>query len=84
MSGRGLDELLSLRGVDGEGFFAQDGLAGLQAEHGVLVVVRVWRGDVDDVDVLVGHQVFVGAVGSGGGGAFAVLEEFSGPVGRGR
>jgi len=31
-----------LGGVGGEGLFAEDGLVGEEAEHGVLVVVGVW------------------------------------------
>lgn len=47
-------------------------------------MVRVRCSHVDDVDVLVGHQLFVGAVGGGIRGAFAVFEELPCSVGGGR
>ncbi len=46
----GFVEDACLVGVDGEGFFAEDGFVGFQAEHHVLVVVRVGSCDVDYVD----------------------------------
>ena len=52
-------------GVDGEGLFAQDGLAVFQAEQGGLFVLRVGGGDVDDVDVRVGGQRLVARRGAG-------------------
>lgn len=81
---RRLNQFLRLRGIHGERFLAQDVLSGFQTEHGILVVVRVRCSHVDDVDVLVGHQLFVGAVGGGVGGTLAVLEEFPCSVGGGR
>lgn len=59
----GVVEDLRLGGVDGEGFLAEDGLVVREAEHYVLEVVGVRCGDVDDVDVWVFGQLFVGAVG---------------------
>ena len=50
-------------GVDGEGFFAEDGFVVREAEHDVLEVVGVRGGDVDDVDIWVFDEFFVGAVG---------------------
>ena len=44
-------------------------LAGAQAQQCVLVVVRVRRRDVDDVDAGVGREGGVRAVGRRGGGA---------------
>ena len=79
----GFDEFPGLRGVGREGFFAEDGLSREEAEHGVLVVVGVRGGDVDDVDVGVFHELVIGAVGGGRGGAVAGLEEFAGAVGGG-
>lgn len=38
------DEGAGLGGVGGEGLFAEDGLVGAEAEHGVLVVVGVLGG----------------------------------------
>ena len=58
----GLVEDAGLVGVDGEGFFAEDGFVGFQAEHHVLVVVRVRGCNIDDVDCWVFDQVSVGAV----------------------
>ena len=52
-------EDLGLLGVDGEGFFAEDGFAGGEAEPDVLVVVRVGGCDVDHVDVWVFDEVRV-------------------------
>ncbi len=60
-----LNELLCLCGVHGEGFLAQHVLAAEQTEHGVLEVVRVRCGYVDYVDVGVGYELGVSAVGFG-------------------
>ena len=46
-------------------------------------MVRVRGSHVDNVDIFVGHQLFVGTVGNGIGGAFAVLEELPCSVGGG-
>ena len=46
-------------------------------------MVGVRGGDVDDVDVWVFDQFFVGAIGSGGRGAFAGFEELFGAGGGG-
>jgi hypothetical protein len=43
-------------------------------------VVAVGRGDVDDVDVGVGHQLVVGTVGLGRAGGLDLGEELSGAV----
>lgn len=53
---------LRLRCVDGEGLLAEDMLACLQREHCVLVVVRVRRGYIDDVDIGVLDELRVRAV----------------------
>lgn len=79
-----LNQEFELFGVGREGFFAEDVFAGFEAEHGVLVVVAVGRGDVDDVDVGVGGELFVGAVGFGGLGGSDFFEKFLGSVGGGR
>ena len=55
-----------------------------EAQHGVLVMMGMRSGDVDDVDVWVFDKVFIGAVGGGGGGAFAGFEELFGAGGGGR
>ena len=78
-----LDQPLRLPRIDREGLLAQDVFAREEAEHGVLVVVGVGRGDVDDVDVWVPDEVLVGAVGGRGGGAFARFEELLGAGGGG-
>ena len=59
------DQFAGLSGVGGEGFFAEDVFVGEEAEHGVLEVVGVGGGDVDDVDVGVFDELGVGAVGGG-------------------
>lgn len=46
----GGDEGARLGGVGGEGFFAEDGLVGEEAEHGVLVVVGVWEVCAESAD----------------------------------
>ena len=58
----GLDDFFGLGGIDGEGFFAQDGLAAVEAEQGVFPVQRVGRGDVDGVHIRVGGQRLIRAV----------------------
>lgn len=70
-----LHQFLRLRRIDREGLLAQHVLARQEAQHGVLVMVGMRGGDVDDVDVWVFDEVFVGAVSGGGGGAFAGFEE---------
>ena len=45
--------------------------------------MRVRRGDVDDIDVWVFGELFVGAVGRGGGGTFAGFDELFGAGGVG-
>ena len=46
-------------------------------------MVGVWCGDVDDIDGWVFNKVFIGAVGRGGGGAFAGFEKLFGTGGGG-
>jgi hypothetical protein len=64
-----------LGGVDGEGLFAEDMLAGAQGEHDIVEVVRVRRGDVDDVDVGVCDEGLVRAVSGAGRGDAGVRDE---------
>ena len=71
-----LDQELQLLSVDSEGFLAEHVLARFEAEHGVLVVVRVRRGDVDDVDVGIGHEFAVGAIGFCRRGSIDLLDKF--------
>lgn len=54
-----------------------------ETQHGVLIVVRMGGGDVDDVDVGVLDEFRVGAVGFGvgGGGDVAFFEEVAGAGG---
>ncbi len=53
------DHLLGFGGVERQCLLAQDRLAGLEGEPGVLQVHRVRAGDVDDVDGRIGHEVGV-------------------------
>lgn len=76
-----LDQFLRLRRIDRERLLAEYVFAREEAQHGVLVVVGVRGGDVDDVDVWVFDEVLVGAIGSGGRGAFAGFEELFGAGG---
>lgn len=64
-----------LGGVDGEGLFAEDVLAGAQGEHDIVEVVRVRRGDVDDVDVGVCDEGLVRAVSGARRGDASVRDE---------
>lgn len=73
-------ELLGLGGIDGQGLFAEDVFAGLEGKHGVLEVVAVRGGDVDDVDVGVGDELGVGAVGLCGARAVDLFDEAGGAV----
>ena len=50
-------------GVDGEGFFAEDGFVVCEAEHDVLEMVGVRCSDVDDIDVWIFDEFFVRAIG---------------------
>ena len=75
------DEFLGLRGVGCECLFAKDVFPGEEAEHGVLVVVGVRGGDVDNVHIGIFGQFLVGAVGGGRGGAIAAFEEVTGAGG---
>ena len=71
--------------VDRQRLLAQDVLARAQTEHRMLEVVRVRRGDVDDVDVAVRGKVGVAAVGVyvRGVGALALVLHEGGGAGRG-
>jgi hypothetical protein len=57
-----------LGGVYGHGFLGEDVLASFEREADVLVVVRVWCGDVYDVYVFIVDELLVGAVGFCGAG----------------
>jgi hypothetical protein len=50
---------LCLRGVDGQRFLADDVLAGLESQHCVLEVMRMWTRDIDDVDAGILHESLV-------------------------
>ena len=63
---RGAEDAAGLDGAAGEGLLHQDGLARLQGQERVVGVEGVRRGDVDGVDVGVGDEVLVGAVGANG------------------
>ena len=52
-------------GVQREGLLDEHVLAGLERQQGVGGVHRMGRGDVDDVDVGIGDEVLVRAVGAG-------------------
>ncbi len=73
-----LDQFLRLRRIDRERLLAQYMFARLKTQHGILVVVGVRGGDVDDVDVWVFDELFVRAVSGGGRGTFASFEELFG------
>jgi hypothetical protein len=80
-----VNQRLGLRGVDGEGLFAEHMLvADLERETHVLVVVRVRRGHVDDVDVGVAHELLVAAVGRGLAGELQLRYEVRRARGRRR
>jgi transposase len=55
-------KLLCLSSVDGESLLAENVLASLESEHSILVVVRVGSSNVDDIDILVGNQLFIRSV----------------------
>ena len=78
------DELLGLGRSDGKRLFAQDILASLECEHGVLEVVAVGGGNVDDVDIGVRDELSVRAVGLGGRGPLDLFDEAGGAVGGAR
>ena len=73
-----LNENPRLRCIDRKRLFAQNVLPGVEAEHCILEVVRVRRGDVDDVDRWICCEGCVGGVGSGAGRRIAGLEELCG------
>ena len=58
-----LQQCFGLAGVGREGLFAEHGLPVEDAQAGMLVVVGVGRGDVDQVDVRVGGQFFIRSAG---------------------
>lgn len=64
-----------MRGVDGDGLFDEDVLAGAQRELRVLEVVRVRRCNVDYVDGWVRDELGVCAVCAGRGGRADLAEE---------
>lgn len=55
-------QLPSLGSVHSESLLAKDVLARLHSQHGVLEVVRMGSGDVDNVDVGICHQLGVRAI----------------------
>ena len=55
-------KLAGLRGIDGQRLLAQHVLAGFERQHGVLEVMAVRRGYVDDLHIRVGHQLVIRAV----------------------
>ncbi len=56
-------------------------LAGFKTEHGVLIMVGVGSGNVDDIYVLVFHQVLIRTVRGGTFWNLAFLEELLGSIG---
>ena len=74
-----LGELPAGGGVEGQGLLAEHRLAGVEAEQGVLEVPAVGAGHVDHVDVGVGGQRGVVAVGARVGRA-VLGEERAGPL----
>ena len=75
-----IDQLAGLCRVDGQSLFAKDVLAGLERQHGVLEVVAVGGGDIDDLDIRVGHQLMVGAIRLRGVGRLNFAQELNGAV----
>ena len=55
-------DVLCLLGVDGEGFFAENVLAVLDAHEHVLIMVRMRRGNIDDVHIGIAAKLFVAGV----------------------
>lgn len=53
---------MALRGRHGDGFLDENVFVCFEGEARVLVVVAVWRGDVDDVYICVLHEFGVGIV----------------------
>jgi len=76
--GGGFDDFGGVAAVHAEGFFADDVFTGFEGGDGLLDVLIVRRGDVDDIDFRAGDEGFVVVVaedvgdaplGGGGGGA---------------
>lgn len=61
------DEFFELHGVGGKDLLAEDIFPRGEGEHAILVMMGVWGGDVDAVDVGVLDEGFIGAVGGGRG-----------------
>ncbi len=59
---RQVDEVAGFARVTGEGLLDQNRLTRLEGEAGLSVMFGVRRRHVDDVDLRVGHQFFVGSV----------------------
>jgi hypothetical protein len=69
-----IDDLTGLGRVERERFLAEDRLAGLEACHGVLAMVKMVSGDVDDVDLVVPDELIqrvMSATGAESAGEFA-------------
>ena len=76
---------LGLRRVHRERLLTQHVFASRQGQHHILIVVRVRRGHVDDVDVGVIHEGLVVTVGgAGGAGDLVGVDELGGFVDGGR
>lgn len=61
-----LVERLCLGGVESDGLLAEDVLTGDEGRHGILEVVGMGGGDVDDFDILRGEEGIVAVVGDAG------------------
>lgn len=60
-----VDEFAGFGGIGGEGFFDETGLAVLEGESGVGVVMGMGRGDVHEIDVGIVDEGFVTVVDAG-------------------
>lgn len=70
-----INQDFGLRRIHGKRFLAQHILPTLQRETRVLVVMRMRRGDVDDVDVGVSHELIVRSVRGGLSGDVDAVDE---------
>ena len=58
------EHLAGLRGIGGEGFFAQDSLAVMETELHMFRVMGVRRGDIDEIDLRIPNHLLIGAIGN--------------------
>ena len=70
--------------MDGKRFLAKDVLSSPEAEHCILVMVGMWRSNIDHIHGLSLHQFFIGCACFSLSRAITIFEELSSSLERRR